>query len=150
MIKDFSDHAANERTYLAWIRTSLAIMAAGFVIERFDLFTRPVPAGRGDVDPGAWLLTAEIAGLCLILLGVLVLALSTSRYLRFKQQISSQEVQEFEPRRTDLLLVAIIGSIALFMCFYVVHDVFLSLPVFFVIQYRGNGAGLMVHRRWWW
>jgi|GEM_PF-1752979 len=30
-------HLANARTYLAWVRTSIAIMAFGFVLERVDL-----------------------------------------------------------------------------------------------------------------
>ena len=34
------DHLANERTYLAWIRTSIGIMAFGFVVERFALFMK--------------------------------------------------------------------------------------------------------------
>ena len=38
MIPRFRDHAANERTYLAWVRTAVAIMAFGFLVERFDLF----------------------------------------------------------------------------------------------------------------
>jgi putative membrane protein len=38
MIKRYSDHAANERTFLAWVRTAIAVMAFGFLIERFDLF----------------------------------------------------------------------------------------------------------------
>ena len=40
MITRYSDHAANERTFLAWVRTAIALMAFGFVIERFDLFLR--------------------------------------------------------------------------------------------------------------
>jgi hypothetical protein len=40
MIKRYSDHAANERTFLAWVRTAIAMMGFGFVIERFDLFLR--------------------------------------------------------------------------------------------------------------
>ena len=27
MIKNYSDHAANERTFLAWVRTAIAVMA---------------------------------------------------------------------------------------------------------------------------
>ena len=42
MIKRYSDHAANERTFLAWVRTAIAVMAFGFLIERFDLFLRYV------------------------------------------------------------------------------------------------------------
>ena len=37
MIQRYSDHAANERTFLAWVRTSIAIMAFGFLVEKFDL-----------------------------------------------------------------------------------------------------------------
>jgi uncharacterized membrane protein YidH (DUF202 family) len=43
MIKRYSDHAANERTFLAWVRTAIAVMAFGFLIERFD---KPVSTFR--------------------------------------------------------------------------------------------------------
>ncbi|QEM08229.1 DUF202 domain-containing protein [Mucilaginibacter rubeus] len=33
-----SDHLANERTFLAWIRTSIALMGFGFVVVKFSLF----------------------------------------------------------------------------------------------------------------
>ena len=33
-------HMANERTFLAWIRTSIGIMAFGFVVEKFALFMK--------------------------------------------------------------------------------------------------------------
>ena len=42
MIKRYSDHAANERTFLAWVRTAIAVMAFGFLIERFDLILAAV------------------------------------------------------------------------------------------------------------
>lgn len=35
-------HMANERTFLAWIRTSIGIMAFGFVVEKFALFIKQV------------------------------------------------------------------------------------------------------------
>ena len=38
MIQGYADHAANERTFLAWVRTGVAVIAFGFVIERFNLF----------------------------------------------------------------------------------------------------------------
>jgi putative membrane protein len=40
MIRGYSDHAANERTFLAWIRTGIAVIAFGFVVEKFNLFLR--------------------------------------------------------------------------------------------------------------
>jgi putative membrane protein len=38
MINRYSDHAANERTFLAWVRTGIATIVFGFVIEKFNLF----------------------------------------------------------------------------------------------------------------
>ncbi len=32
------DHMANERTFLAWVRTSIGIMALSFVVEKLALF----------------------------------------------------------------------------------------------------------------
>ena len=40
MIRSYTDHAANERTFLAWLRTGVAVIAFGFLMERFDLFIR--------------------------------------------------------------------------------------------------------------
>jgi putative membrane protein len=34
------DHLANERTFLAWVRSCIAIMALGFVVARFGLLIR--------------------------------------------------------------------------------------------------------------
>ena len=50
MIRDYSDHAANERTFLAWLRTGIAVIAFGFVIEKFNLF---VLAMLNATAPGA-------------------------------------------------------------------------------------------------
>lgn len=49
MIQGYADHAANERTFLAWVRTGVAVIALGFVIEKFNIFLltveRTLPAG---------------------------------------------------------------------------------------------------------
>ncbi len=42
IIANPSDHLANERTFLAWIRTSIAIMGFGFVVVKFSLFVRQI------------------------------------------------------------------------------------------------------------
>ena len=45
-------HMANERTFLAWIRTSIGIMAFGFVVEKFSLFINEVSyvLGKSNID----------------------------------------------------------------------------------------------------
>lgn len=46
-----SDHLANERTFLAWIRTSVGIMAFGFVVVKFSLFVKQISLilGKGNM-----------------------------------------------------------------------------------------------------
>ena len=46
MIERFRDHAANERTFLAWVRTAIAMMAFGFLVENsnwgvYRVWSRP-------------------------------------------------------------------------------------------------------------
>ena len=47
-IESFTDHAANERTFLAWVRTGIAIMAFGFLVERFDIFLKMAASSLGQ------------------------------------------------------------------------------------------------------
>lgn len=117
MIEDYTDHAANERTYLAWVRTALAFMAFGLLVERFDLFLRSMPGSAGAAPSGSGM--NRVAGLALVLLGVVVLATSTLRYLRFKRMIASRETREFGASRTDLVLVGIVGLLGACMVVYV-------------------------------
>ena len=42
---------ALERTFLAWIRTGLAMMGFGFVVARFGLFLRELERVRGGAVP---------------------------------------------------------------------------------------------------
>ena len=118
MIKHFSDHAANERTYLAYLRTGLAFMGFGFVIERFDLFLRDRSSGQ-SVGGRVWLVSSEVAGFLLIFVGVLILALSTYRYLRFRKQISSEEIAEFGSSLGEWIWVGVLGSTGVLLCLYV-------------------------------
>jgi putative membrane protein len=51
MIRGYRDHVANERTFLAWVRTGIAVIAFGFVIEKFSLFVLTV-ASVSSLDAG--------------------------------------------------------------------------------------------------
>jgi putative membrane protein len=124
LIESYTDHAANERTYLAWVRTALALLAFGLLVERFDLYSRSLSdLSDPACDPGVSAI-GRAAGLGLILLGVLVLSISSYRYLRFKQLIASREKRDFRASHTDLVLVGLVGTVGLAMSAYVVAQLF--------------------------
>lgn len=62
-------HMANERTFLAWIRTAIGIMAFGYAIERF-LIIESEPSQRHS----------QLPGLLLLVFGVVITALAFLRY----------------------------------------------------------------------
>jgi putative membrane protein len=130
LIEDYTDHAANERTYLAWVRTALALLAFGLLVERFQLLASALPGSLGAAPaPGARSGAsplAEPAGLGLILLGVLVLAISSYRYVTFKRLIASRETRDFAASRTDLMLVGVVALIGVAMVLYVAARAFLG------------------------
>jgi putative membrane protein len=43
LIDAYSDHAENERTFLTWLRTDVAVIAFGFVTEKFNFFLLTLP-----------------------------------------------------------------------------------------------------------
>jgi putative membrane protein len=61
MIPGYSDHAANERTFLAWVRTGIAVIAFGFVIEKFNLFILTI-ANASSFDAGRQLQLEKLSG----------------------------------------------------------------------------------------
>lgn len=84
-------HMANERTFLAWIRTSIGIMAFGFVLEKFALFTKQMAYVLGESGMGQTIpptdKSSSIAGAFLVGLGALLCVLSFIRYKKVERQI---------------------------------------------------------------
>lgn len=86
------DHLANERTYLAWIRTSVALLGIGIVVVRlrYDL---PTPA-KGDGSGWKLGLIFGVAGLLLVLL-------ATLHYFHVQKAIESDS---YEPEKRWIIV----------------------------------------------
>jgi putative membrane protein len=123
MIKRYTDHSANERTFLAWIRTSIAIMAFGFLIEKFDLFISYLGKTIGNESHFRPSLSAELAGLSLFMVGVFIIVTATVRFFMYKKSIESEESVPYSVKKTNLSLSALMIFIALFLIVYIAHQI---------------------------
>jgi putative membrane protein len=95
------DHLANERTLLAWQRTALAIVAIGFLVDRF--------AFGGDAPTAV----GSLLGIALIALGAAVSVLGASRFVRTEHEIDTQSYQPAILAHLVLTGAIVLGAVAL-------------------------------------
>ena len=81
------DHLANERTYLAWMRTAIALMGFGVVIVRLRILQPPLIARPGV----GWKL-----GLVFSLVGLVTVLLSTNHYFNVRRDIDEDTYEPAE------------------------------------------------------
>ena len=121
MIRDYANHAANERTFLAWVRTGIAIIALGFVIEKFNLFLLTVAKTLAAEAPYPIQMqklsgpVGRFGGLALILGGVALIALSASRFIRTRRLLAADETYPASSLRVEkfnLFLLTIARTLA--------------------------------------
>ena len=117
-------HMANERTFLAWIRTSIGIMAFGFVVEKFALFLKQMSIVLGKSTTGNTLPPSHgysaIIGIFLVGLGTLLVLLAFIRYKKVERQINSDT---FQPSSIlDLIITASILSVGIFLVIYLIQS----------------------------
>jgi putative membrane protein len=127
MISGYSDHAANERTFLAWVRTGIAVIAFGFVIEKFNLFLLEIAAaGLGSEMHHSQIadLSGRVGrydGLVLILGGVGLVILATARFMRITRLLDDSQMHTASSVRTELILsaalVIVVASYSIYLAF---------------------------------
>ena len=118
----FRDHAANERTFLAWIRTAIAVMAFGFLIERFDLMLKAAGlAASAATPPAPERELAHIAGISAIAMGTLLFVLATVRFLRNATMIDNEEQLAVPGSRMDIVLGGLLSVMGIALLVYLSH-----------------------------
>lgn len=100
------DLLANERTLLAWARTSVAIIGLGFVVARFGLLIREFAHAAGG-PPAVPNGVSTAFGVALVLCGVLLLGLAWLRYRLVSEDILHNRVR-WDPRLGILLTVILV------------------------------------------
>jgi uncharacterized membrane protein YidH (DUF202 family) len=119
------DHLANERTFLAWIRTSIGIMAFGFVVEKFALFVKKLSyfLGKPDILEAAPTSVgySSIFGIVLVASGALMGILAFVRYKKVEREIDKEI---YKPSVIlDILVAMGILAIGIFLVLYMIHSI---------------------------
>ena len=121
-------HMANERTFLAWIRTSVGIMAFGFVVEKFGLFIKQfsylfsqTPGQRGALGHAPSPGYSSVFGVVLVGLGALMGVLAFVRYKKVECQIDNDVYQP--SLLLDILLALSVFAIGIFLIIYLIHSI---------------------------
>ena len=125
MIRNFTEQSANERTFLAWVRTGIAVIAFGFVIEKFNLFLLTLAAaGLGNEVHRSQLASVSgrigrYDGLVLILGGAGLVILATARFVRTTRLLDDAQVHSASSVRVELIvsaaLVLVVTSYSLYL-----------------------------------
>jgi putative membrane protein len=118
MITRYTDLAANERTYLAWMRTALALIAFGFLLERFDLLLRYFAKSMVQEKIPAISSFGREAGIALAILGLVIMVISSIRFTVTTKRIRS-ESQEIYSFKSVLITGGIFILLALFVLLYI-------------------------------
>jgi putative membrane protein len=104
------EHLSNQRTYLSWMRTSIALMGLGVLISRFSSFLPPD-------DPAAsnsWLI-----GIIFPCIGLSAIFLATQHYFAVRRAIDADTYDPSRSRWVVLLtlIVLLIGAGIIYLFF---------------------------------
>jgi putative membrane protein len=93
------DQLANERTFLAWMRTALSLIGAGLVLLKWDA-------------------VANAAGYLVAAVGIVLLITSTQRYFRVMRLLQQGK---FEPNVSGIISIVTVTVTAIVVAFYLQH-----------------------------
>ncbi len=112
-------YMAAERTFLAWIRTGVALMAFGFVVARFAVLMVDFGAVPGRPEQGGaaslWM------GLGLILSGILTCIVSAVRHDRYVRAIDAGRFRTAFGSSLGYAIVALLALVGTAMVGYLLR-----------------------------
>jgi putative membrane protein len=116
---DVRDYLAEERTFLAWIRTGITLMTFGFVLARFALFLEEIHLSRNGAAMSSdrfslWSGTVFIAG------GVAMNLFSVRRHLRVVAELNRAQYFDREPSHQAVIVALFLALVGVVMALYLI------------------------------
>ena len=113
-----SDHLANERTFLAWVRTSTAVTGLGFVVARFGVWLRQLSERMNDTTVTAHHTRLSLPlGVAMMTAGGVLAVMAAARYRRVRRAIDRNDPAASTHAVTvvTLLVLALTASLVVYM-----------------------------------
>ena len=122
---DLRDYLAEERTFLAWIRTGITLMGFGFVVARFGIFLQQLhlPQQSSAAQPhefSPWL------GVALITTGALVNLSSARRFMHLAGDVDRNQFADRSLSRQGVFMASFLALVGIAMTIYLI--LFLAQP----------------------
>lgn|SRR5690606_17069802 len=113
-----NDHLANERTFLAWMRTSIGIMGFGFIVVKFSMFIKHIMLLVEGQITISEVSNSGIIGVLLVFIGVLTAIMALINYKRIKKQLQTGNYSSSNPLTTFLTVGMVVISVILIWFLY--------------------------------
>jgi putative membrane protein len=110
-------YMAAERTFLAWIRTGVALMGFGFIVARFGLFLRELTLIDKVSPPNGTRFSLPI-GIALIVLGIVTTIVAGVRHCRYIRAIDQGQFRAAFGSAFAFSIAALLAVIGLGMAIY--------------------------------
>jgi putative membrane protein len=116
-VADLRDYLAEERTFLAWIRTGIALMGFGLVVAHFELFADDPhitqhASGVHPLGPSIWF------GAALVAIGVAVNLFSAWRYARLVGELSRGQFVHRSVSKQGVIVALVLALLGIAMTLY--------------------------------
>jgi putative membrane protein len=122
LTRNFTEHSANERTFLAWIRTAIAVIGFGFVLEKFNLFILAL-ASSAPAEVGKAIRMDRLSGpigryegLAFMLTGLVLIGLGYWRFVRNEKLIETAEPHRPDGVQAEIAVSAILAGLVAVYC----------------------------------
>lgn len=116
-VADLRDYLAEERTFLAWLRTGIGLMGFGFVAARFGLFADEPHVMQNASGVQAQELSLWF-GLALVVIGVAVNLISARRYMRLVRELNRGQFVHRSLSKEAVIVAVLLALLGIAMAIF--------------------------------